>query len=83
MKKLLEGEKLEKRARELGIDIQGDAITQSVSGRHKKAYDSELQRRVLEAERAIREHRLWIIALVSAIASVLSAATALVAIFLK
>lgn len=83
MKKLLEGDKLEKRAHELGIDTQGDAITQSVSGRHKRASDFELQRRVIEAERSIREHRLWVIALISAIGSLVSATTALVAIFSK
>ncbi len=80
MKKQLEGETLERRAKELGLDIMGDFITQSVSGRHKRATDSELQRRVTEAERAIRENRLWWIALISAIASVISATTAIIAV---
>jgi hypothetical protein len=80
MSKLLEGDALEKRAQQLGLDIQGDYITQSVSGRHKRAPDSELQRRVIEAERAIRENRLWWIALISALASVISAATAIIAV---
>jgi hypothetical protein len=81
MKKILEGEALEQRARELGADIQGGPITQSISGRHKRADDFELQKRVLEAERSIRESKLWLIALVSAIASVVSALTALIAVF--
>ena len=79
-KKLLEGDALEQRAKELGVDIQGGPITQSVSGRHRRADDAELQRRVMEAERALRESRLWLLAFISAIASVISAAAALVAI---
>ncbi len=78
LNKLLQGDELEKRAIELGIDIQGDPITQSKMGRHKRADDSELQRRVLEAERSNRESRLWLFALVSSIASVISAATAII-----
>ena len=81
MKQLLTGAALEKRARELGVDIRGDYITQSVSGRHQRAFDSELQRRAIETERSIRENRLWWIALVSALASVISAATAITAVF--
>lgn len=76
MSKLLQGEELERRARELGVDIQGDAITQSASGRHRRADDAELQRRVLDAERSIRESRLWLLALLSAIASIVSAIAA-------
>jgi hypothetical protein len=83
MKKLPEGDELEKRALKLGIDIQGDYITQSVSGRHKRASDSELQRRLIETERSIRENRLWWIAFISAIASVISAATAIIAVLLN
>ena len=80
MKKLLQGEELEKRALELGIDIQGPAITQSSMGRHKRADDCELQRRVIEAERSNRESKLWMVALISSIASVISAATAIIAV---
>lgn len=83
MKKLLKGDQLKKRADELGIDTTGNAIRQSDSGEHWVVYEAELQHRIIDAERSIREHRLWIIALVSAIASVFSAATALVAIFLR
>ena len=80
MDELLTGEKLEQRARQLGIDIQGDLIYQSSSGRHKRAPDYELQRRVIEAERSKREAQLWLLALVSAIASVASAVAAILAI---
>lgn len=78
---LLTGEALETRARELGVDIEGDPRTHSSSGRAPRASDYELQRRVLEAERGIRESRLWILAVVSAIASVLSAAAAMIAVW--
>jgi hypothetical protein len=81
MRRLLQGEALERRARELGVDIEGGPITQSVSGKQERADDSELQRRVLEAERSVRESRLWRSALVSAIASMVSAAVALAATF--
>ncbi len=83
MSKLLQGEQLEKKALELGIDIQGSPITQSVSGRQRKADDHELQRRVIEAERSKRESKLWLIALISAIASVVSAATAIIVVLIK
>lgn len=76
----LQGDELEKRARELGVDVEGDARTQSSSGRAPRAPDHELQRRVSEAERSVRESRLWILALISAVASVLSAAAAIVAV---
>jgi post-segregation antitoxin (ccd killing protein) len=80
---LLEGDELEKRARELGIDISGDTRTQSSSGRTPRAPDFELQRRIIEAERRNRESRLWVIAVISAIASVVSALTAFWAVVKK
>ena len=83
MGKLLQGEQLEARALELGIDIQGSPITQSVSGKQKKADDHELQKRVIEAERNRRESKLWLIALISSIASVVSALTAIAVVLYK
>jgi hypothetical protein len=78
--KLPEGEALEKLARELGVDVQGDPRTHSSSGRAPRASDYELQRRVIEAQRADREAKLWLLALISAIASVVSAVTAIIAV---
>lgn len=75
-KKLLEGQELENRARQLGVDIRGDLITQSASGRMQRAADYEIQRRVIEAERARRDSWLWVLAMLSACASVLSALAA-------
>jgi len=80
MGRLLQGDELERRAQELGVDIQGDAIIQSSSGRHRRADDAELQRRVLNAESSIRASRLWLLALLSAIASVVSAIAAWIAV---
>lgn len=81
MTKLLQGEDLHKRCIELGIDIEGSSRSRSSSGSSPLASDFELQHRLFEAERSVRESRLWLLALVSAIASVLSAAVALVALF--
>ncbi len=78
---LLAGAELESRARELGVDIEGEPRVNSSFGRAPRASDYELQRRVLEAERGIRESRLWVVAVISAIASVLSAATAMIAVW--
>ncbi|MGA2067705.1 MAG: hypothetical protein ABSG86_22245 [Thermoguttaceae bacterium] len=76
MKKLLQGDALEKRARDLGVDMEGSPITHSASGRQRRADDAELQKRVLEAERSRRESQLWLLALVSALASLVSAIAA-------
>jgi hypothetical protein len=50
-KRLLQGQKLEQRARELGVDIQGSPRTGSSSGARPHAEDHELQQQVIEAER--------------------------------
>lgn len=81
MSKLLQGQALEERCVELGVCIEGLPRTQSSSGNAPRASDAELQRRLLETERSVRESRLWLVALISAIAAVLSAAVALVALF--
>lgn len=80
MKRLLQGEELRLRAVELGVDLEGDPRSRSTSGAAPIAADFELQRRVLEAERARRDSALWVIAVISAVASVLSALAALLAV---
>jgi hypothetical protein len=80
MGKLLVGDALERRARDLGVDIEGDPITQSSMGRAKRAADYDLQRRVMDAERSVRESRLWLLAVIAAVASVVSAVTAIIAV---
>lgn len=77
-KRLLEGDALMQRARELGVSTESDGMV-NVPGQGSvptTAAEYEIQRRVLEAERHIREHRLWIVAFVSATASVVSAIAA-------
>ena len=83
MAKLPEGDRLERRDWKLGVDITGEPRTQSSSGRTPRATDYELQRRVIEAKRSVRESWLWMLALVSAVASVLSALAAYIAIARK
>jgi hypothetical protein len=70
MRKLPRGEKLRKCAEKLGVS-QDELGTES-------GLTSEpiLQKRVIEALRSRREHTLWLIALISAIASVFSALAA-------
>ncbi len=83
MKRLLEGNALEQRAKQLGVDITGDTFIGTSSGVRSRASDYELQHRVIEAERSLRESRMWLLALISAIASVASAAAALLAVLAK
>lgn len=80
------GENLRKRAEELGIVITIDDPNEP-SGVYSMfrpvASEAELQRRVIEAERHIQAQRMWIIAVIAAVASVISALAAWCAIFLK
>jgi len=70
------GEELERRARELGVDVLGGPATRSSSGDRRQAPDHELQRRVIEAERARRESNLWVLAVLSTVLALLSAIAA-------
>ena len=82
MWKLPVGEELRKRAKQLGVAIETDQSV-LVAGHGNVpliAEDHELQRRVLEAERHMREHRLWLVAVISAIASLVSAVAAWLAV---
>ncbi len=79
MSKLPKGEELRDLAEKLGVDTTGEPRTQSTSG-NAPVSDYELQRRVIEAKRSRREGWLWVVALISAIASMLSALAAWVAV---
>ena len=68
--KLPQGKELLDRAEELGVSVN------ELYDSHGILAEPELQHRVIDAERAIRESRLWILALASAIASVVSAIAA-------
>ncbi len=76
MNNLPEGDELEKECKREGIDISGERVARSTSGRIPRATDYELQQRLIEARRSKRESWLWLLAVISAIASMLSAAAA-------
>ena len=68
--RLLSGDELKKRAEELGVSFQELWDTNGIMS------EPELQRRVMEAERSLRESKMWLIAVISAIASIVSALAA-------
>jgi hypothetical protein len=78
--KLLQGSALRKQAEELGVNTSKTG-TSKIDEFRSSAAEHEIQRRVMEAENHLRQDRLWVVALVSAIASMLSAAAAFVALF--
>lgn len=83
-KKLLRDGPLEKRAEELGVSSHELYGSRSEGRGGPTTLDEpELQRRVMEAERSIREGRLWMVALVSAIAAAISAVAAWCAVVCK
>jgi hypothetical protein len=67
--------KLRDLAQELGCSLS--STYQAETGKH---IEEELVRRIQEAAREERDSRLWIIALISGIASVLSAIVAIIAV---
>lgn len=77
MDKLLQGQDLLQKAEELGVDTQGELITQSACGR-RKADEATLQKRVNNAETHIRQGRLWIITIISTVIALVSALGSLV-----
>ncbi len=77
-KRLLQGESLRKRAEELGVSQHG-LCTEKLGNIN----EALLQERVITAERSQREHRLWVIALISAVASAFSAIAAWIAVFCR
>jgi len=61
---------LRKYAKKLGVSLEG------ISTSDGKFLEAKLVNRIINTERSYREHRLWIVALVACIASVLSALAA-------
>lgn len=76
--KLLAGEALLKRAAQLGVDTAvGEYVTiPGTPNIQLPALEYEIQQRVMSAERHFRDRSLWLLAFISAIASMLSAAAA-------
>lgn len=83
MKKLPQGIELVFRARELGIGVEEGVSL--LSGDFQRTLtpheEADLQNRVMEVEKHLRQDRLWTLALVSSVAAVVSSVTALVALF--
>lgn len=77
MKKLPQGKELEKYARKLGVSLHNQASPTTGND------DAEIQRRVLEFLRHRRDNQLWLVAVFSSIAAMLSAAAAWYAVFSK
>jgi len=73
VKRLKQGQELRDRAKKLGVSLEqlprGEPPVTVLN-------EPEIQRRVMEAERHNREASLWLLALVSAIASLISAIAA-------
>ena len=86
MKKLLTGHELIERAQVLGVSIYREDEVIPIGTKPIMAAiaaESIIQSRVLEAERHIREHKLWLIALISSISALVSALAAWAAIIYK
>lgn len=67
----------------LGEDLKKEANRLGVSTLNLGDDPPELQRRVMTAQKHIRDHNLWIVAFVSAMASFVSAIAAWTAIFFR
>ena len=84
--RLLTGHALIQRARELGVVVYADNANVPLGTNPLLAPiapEGEIQNRVIQAERHLRERWLWVIAVVSGIASVISAIAAWSAIYLR
>lgn len=66
--------------RKLAMEL-GCSLSSTYTSDGKKHIEEEVIRRIQEAARSIRESRLWLIALFSAIVSVISALAAWFAVF--
>lgn len=83
-KHILTGHELVERAKQLGVSIYREDANVPIGTDPIIApvvSEFEIQRRVMEAERHLREHRLWIAAVVSAVIAFLSAIAAWSAVF--
>lgn len=69
---------LRKLAQRLGVSTHG-----TVDQTKGETNIPELQSRIINAQRSIREGRLWLVAMISAVASVFSALAAWTAVLLK
>lgn len=90
MPKLPTGDDLRKRCELTGVDMQPVFFNQpqTIGGETRYVMssraptDAELQQRLIDAERHIRESRTWMITVISGLASILSAMAAVIAVSL-
>ena len=85
-KYILTGHELVERANQLGICIYRDDANIPIGAKPIMApvvSEFEIQRRVMEAERHLREHRLWIVAAVSAVIALASGIAAWAAVIFQ
>lgn len=78
-KRILTGHELVERAEQLGISIYREDANVPIGTKPIMApvvSEFEIQRRVMEAERHLREQRLWIVAVISAVFAIVSAIAA-------
>jgi hypothetical protein len=75
----LGGEALQDKAKESRVYIDDLLEWYNVGTLGSRELDTEIRRRLTELERSKREHRVWIVALCSAVAAVISAIAAWVA----
>lgn len=78
-KRVLTGHELVERAEQLGISIYREDANVPIGTKPIMApvvSEWEIQCRVMEAERHLREHRLWIVAAISAVLAFFSAIAA-------
>lgn len=81
MKSLKQGQELRKSAKDFGVSLEG--LPHPDQPHLTVLNDPEIQRRVMEAERHKREASLWLLALLSAAASIISAVAAWCAILTR
>lgn len=84
--KILSGHELIDQANKLGVSIYRDDANVPIGTKPIIApivSEFEIQRRVMEAERHIREHRLWIVAVISGVIALISAIAAWASVFVS
>ena len=86
MKKIPSGHKLIERAKQLGVSLYREDANVPIGVMPIMApvvSEFEIQNRVMQAEKHIREHRIWVIALISSITALISAVAAWAAVIVK
>ncbi len=86
MKSIPSGHELIERAEQLGVSIYANDANVPIGTKPiiaPAASEYEIQYRVMQAEKHLREHRLWMVALASAITALVSAVAAWAAVLVN